>query len=215
MRSPITFRTPGLAPLLVVCLLAAAPACHPPPLAPADDPSEVVIGERLFLETRFAQFFAANGGDDVNRPLAAGDQVVATLETTGDARAAPFAGKSMNCRACHLVDESPDPGTTGIRTYADYARRSPIPDRGDGRTHTPRNSPPRPRRASSGPSSSTDPRIRPTSAASGSSLTIVSQRTRIVVVPRPSTVAPRLMRSRAIASTSAISAAEMMAGMFR
>jgi len=35
----------------------------------------------------------------------------------------------------------PDPGTTGIRTYADYARRSPIPDRGDGRTHTPRNSP--------------------------------------------------------------------------
>ena len=48
----------------------------------------------------------------------------------------------MNCRVCHLVDESPDPGTTGTRTYADFARRSPIPDRGDGRTHTPRNSPP-------------------------------------------------------------------------
>jgi len=142
MRSPVTSRTPGLALLPVVCLLAAAPSCHPPPLAPADDPPEVVIGERLFLETRFAQFFAANGGDDVNQPLAAGDPVLATLETTGAPREAPFAGKSMNCRACHLVDESPDPGTTGIRTYADYARRSPIPDRGDGHTHTPRNSPP-------------------------------------------------------------------------
>ena len=65
------------------------------------------------------------------------------LETTADARTSPFAGKSMNCRACHLVDESPDPGTTGTRTYADFARPQPDPaDRGDGRTHTPRNSPP-------------------------------------------------------------------------
>jgi len=101
-----------------------------------------VVGERLFLETRFAQFFAANMTGDVNQPLAAGDPALDALETIGDTRAAPFAGKSMNCRACHLVDESPDPGTIGIRTYADYARHSPIPDRGDGRTHTPRNSPP-------------------------------------------------------------------------
>jgi hypothetical protein len=140
MRSAIASATRTLAPLL---LLAAAPACNPPTPEPADDPPAVVIGERLFLETRFAQFFAANmdaGG--VNQPLAAGDPVLDSLETTGGARAAPFAGKSMNCRVCHLVDESPDPGTTGIRTYADYALRSPIPDRGDGRTHTPRNSPP-------------------------------------------------------------------------
>ena len=137
MRPPITSRTVTL-PLLLV----AASSCHPPPSAPADDPPEVVVGERLFLETRFAQFFAANGGSDVNQPLTVGDPVLDTLATTGGARAAPFAGKSMNCRACHLVDESPDPGTTGIRTYADYAQRSPIPDRGDGRTHTPRNSPP-------------------------------------------------------------------------
>jgi hypothetical protein len=142
MRSPITRRTKVLAPLLVLLMLAAAPACNPPSLAPADDPPEVVVGERLFLETRFAQFFAANGGDDANRPLLAGDPALDALETTAGARANPFAGKSMNCRVCHLVDESPDPGTTGTRTYADFARRSPIPDRGDGRTHTPRNSPP-------------------------------------------------------------------------
>jgi len=113
--------------------LIAAAACNAPSPDPADDPPEVVVGERLFLETRFAQFFAAHGGDDVNRPLAAGDPVMETLETTDGTRVGPFAGKSMNCRACHLVDESPDPGTTGTRTYADFATRSPIPDRGDGR----------------------------------------------------------------------------------
>jgi cytochrome c peroxidase len=133
-------RAKSLAPLL---LLAAA-SCHAPPPEPPDDPPAVVVGERLFLETRFAQFFAASigAGGDVNQPLAAGDPVVDALETTGGPRPGPFAGTSMSCRACHLVDESPDPGTTGIRTYADFARRSPIPDRGDGRTHTPRNSPP-------------------------------------------------------------------------
>ena len=135
-------RTKVFAPLLPVLVLAAAPACNPPSPPPPDDPAEVVVGERLFLETRFAQFFAANGGSDVNQPLASGDPVLDVLETTADARTNPFAGKSMNCRVCHLVDESPYPGTTGTRTYADFARRSPIPDRGDGRTHTPRNSPP-------------------------------------------------------------------------
>jgi hypothetical protein len=34
-----------------------------------EDPAEVAIGERLFLETRFAEFFARNSGGDVNRPL--------------------------------------------------------------------------------------------------------------------------------------------------
>ena len=47
-----------------------------------------------------------------------------------------------------------------------------------------------PRRASSGPSSSTDPRSWPTSAASGRSLVTVAQRMRSVDVPTPSTVAP-------------------------
>src|SRR5262245_66286180 len=48
----------------------------------------------------------------------------------------------MNCRACHLVDDVLTVPGGGMRTYADFARRSPIPDRADGRTHTPRNSPP-------------------------------------------------------------------------
>jgi hypothetical protein len=57
MRSPITARTKALAPML---LIVAAPSCHPPPSAPAEDPPEVVVGERLFLETRFAQLYASS-----------------------------------------------------------------------------------------------------------------------------------------------------------
>jgi cytochrome c peroxidase len=105
------------------------------------DPAEVTIGERLFLETRFAEFFARNA-TDVNAPLAAGDPVVEESETTGAPLPGPFAGMSMNCRACHLVDEQLVSSGGGMRTYTDFARRSPIPDRGDGKRTAPRNSPP-------------------------------------------------------------------------
>ena len=55
--------------------------------------------------------------------------------TTGDPLPGPFAGESMNCRGCHLVDEQVDGTGAGMRTYADFARRSPVPDRGDGHDH--------------------------------------------------------------------------------
>jgi cytochrome c peroxidase len=104
------------------------------------DPPEVTIGERLFLETRFSQFFAANSAGNANATLAAGDPVMDNTVTTGTSQPGPFAGQSMNCRACHLVDEHN--ATLKNRTYNDFARRSPIPDRGDGHTVTLRNSPP-------------------------------------------------------------------------
>ncbi len=105
------------------------------------DPAEVAAGERLFLETRFAQFFFVNSGGDPNAVLVAGDPVMDdTAGVTGSLRG-PFKGTSMNCRACHLVDEHALSSGGGVRTYADFGRRSPIPDRGDGRTLTPRNSP--------------------------------------------------------------------------
>jgi len=104
------------------------------------------VGERLFMETRFAQAFSVyvNSGGNVN-DAKAGDPVMATVETTTPAAPitpGPFKGMSMNCRACHLVDDVLTTPGGGMRTYADFARRSPIPDRGDGKTHTPRNSPP-------------------------------------------------------------------------
>jgi cytochrome c553 len=108
-----------------------------PVSAQDSDPPEVAIGERLFIEMRFAQFFFTNCAGNVNTNLPAGDPVMNATVTTGAPLAGPFAGQSMNCRACHMVDEQP-----GRRTYDDFARRSPIPDRGDGHHTTPRNSPP-------------------------------------------------------------------------
>jgi cytochrome c peroxidase len=105
-----------------------------------EDPAEVTIGERLFLETRFAEFFAQNQ-IDANTPLPAGDPVVESTETTNGSLPGPFAGESMNCRSCHLVDEHLDSPGGGMRTYADFARRSPIPARHDGKLVAPRNSP--------------------------------------------------------------------------
>ncbi|MDK2743249.1 MAG: hypothetical protein NDI90_10065 [Nitrospira sp. BO4] len=106
--------------------------------------AEEAIGERLFLETRFAQAFKVfmDNGGDVNNSKA-GDGVVDTVETLGaPINPGPFKGLSMNCRACHLVDDVLSSPGGGMRTYADFARRSPIPARADGKTHAPRNSPP-------------------------------------------------------------------------
>ena len=115
------------------------------------DPPEITNGERLFLETRFAQFFKVflDGGGDVNDPLPAGDPAVDKAVNSNlppDQFAdSPFAGQSINCRSCHFVDEigveEPLPAY-GMRTYTDFARRSPVPAREDGHSTTVRNSPP-------------------------------------------------------------------------
>jgi hypothetical protein len=105
------------------------------------DPGEVAVGEPLFLETRFAQFFPDQNGGRVNTPLSEGDPVMDLTQTTLAPLPGPFQGQSMNCRACHLVDEQADFRSGGVRTYSDFARRSPVPTRQDGRVTTARNSP--------------------------------------------------------------------------
>jgi cytochrome c peroxidase len=105
------------------------------------DTPEVQLGERLFLETRFAQFFFQHSNDNVNASLAAGDPVMDVSVTTSDPVPGPFRGQSMNCRSCHLVDELKGGAGRNVRTYGDFARRSPIPTRADGQTATARNSP--------------------------------------------------------------------------
>jgi hypothetical protein len=106
------------------------------------DPPEVAIGERLFLETRFAQFFFSQSKGDANHTLEVGDPVVDVIETLDAPLPGPFAGQAINCRACHLVDEQGGIAEGSNRTYADFARRSPLPARDDGLTHAPRNAPP-------------------------------------------------------------------------
>jgi cytochrome c peroxidase len=113
-----------------------------PARAQEADPAEITLGERLFLETRFAQYFARASRGDVNATLASGDPVVDVSATTGVPLAGPFAGQSINCVACHLVDQQLDTPGGGMRTYADFARQSPVPARRDRRTLTARNSPP-------------------------------------------------------------------------
>src|ERR1700677_4692060 len=94
------------------------------------------IGERLFLETRFAEFFFTNSGGNANAVLTNGDPVMNTTASIYGPLPGPFAGQSMNCRACHLVQEQEN---TGNRTYCDFAPRSPVPANGDGVTETHRN----------------------------------------------------------------------------
>lgn len=92
-------------------------------------PPEGQLGKRLFLETRFAQFFAVNCKGNVNAPLATGDPVVATIQTPSGNYPSPIAGQSINCRFCHVDNELA--GTAEpTRAYNDYLQREPIPARG-------------------------------------------------------------------------------------
>ena len=112
--------------------------------------AEIFHGERLFLETRFAQRFYKflQKGGEVNGLIDVGDPVLdKTVRFFGlPPYQIPFAtgsykGGTFNCRACHLVDEHVEQKELGMRTYADFASRSPVPHREDNLLVTARNSP--------------------------------------------------------------------------
>jgi hypothetical protein len=133
-------------PALAVCLAAVIwlGSCSsgqaPPPVVEAEGaPANQNIGERLFVETRFAEYFAANM-TGINDPLAVGDPVVSEVQNvyTGP-MPGPFAGESINCRSCHFVVEFEGVPGAGNRTYADFTTRSPLPLPMNGFTTTPRN----------------------------------------------------------------------------
>ena len=112
------------------------------PLAPASEgstPALDSIGERIFLDPRFSEYFATHM-TGVNDPLAAGDPILNTVETVNGTLPGPFAGQSMNCRSCHFVTEFQGVTNGGNRTYSDFTTRSPLPKAMNGFTHTPRNS---------------------------------------------------------------------------
>ena len=132
--------------LLLVGCGGGSSGSAPPSVAITGTPgAQADVGERLFLETRFAQAFKVfiDNGGNINDPNA-GDPVMNLSETTGQGIGLPgsFAGLSMNCRGCHFVDEHVGRVGGGMRTYTDFALRSPIPNRGDGKRTAPRNSPP-------------------------------------------------------------------------
>ena len=120
------------------CSSGAAPAA----LTESDaTPAADSIGEALFLDTRFSQYFAAHMSG-VNAPLATGDPVVSQVQTLNGPLPGPFAGQSINCRSCHFVTEFQGVSGAGNRTYSDFTTRSPIPTgqlQPNGFNHTPRN----------------------------------------------------------------------------
>ncbi|HVZ84687.1 MAG TPA: hypothetical protein VG893_13520 [Terracidiphilus sp.] len=101
-------------------------------------PAADSIGERLFLDTRFGEYFATHM-TGVNDPLAVGDPVVNTVQDGSYTLPGPFAGQAINCRSCHFVTEFQGVAHAGNRTYADFTTRSPIPRVINGYDHTPRN----------------------------------------------------------------------------
>ena len=134
-------------PMAAYVRYASSPVPAKPEAVPAvqlrpdpADPPEVSIGERLFRETRFAQFFSTHAGS-VNAPLERGDPSLGrTMTASGSPLPRVFADQSMSCRACHMVEEHAA-SVKGSRSYTDFGRQSPIPVRDDGFMASVRNSP--------------------------------------------------------------------------
>jgi cytochrome c peroxidase len=101
-------------------------------------PADQNVGERIFVDTQFAEYFAQNM-TGVNDPLPAGDPVVAEVDTPVGLLPGPFAGQSINCRSCHFVSEFTDVQGVRNRTYADFVGHSPMPRMINGINATPRN----------------------------------------------------------------------------
>ncbi len=128
-----------------VCLGAGA-GCSKSPYVPQPvkpkDSTESKIGERLFRDPRFSNFFFKASHGNVNAKLDGGDPVLARMRGPRGDFANPFKSQAMTCVACHMVDDAAKIPGAGTRAYTDFSQRSPIPDRGDGLTQTPRRSPP-------------------------------------------------------------------------
>jgi cytochrome c peroxidase len=128
---------------LVVALMVEGCTSGAAPAAPTESdstPPADSIGEALFLDTRFGQFFAANA-TGTNQPLVSGDPSVAQVPTANGPLPGPFAGQAINCRSCHFVTEFQGVTGAGNRAYADFTTRSAFPRKqSNGFDHTPRNS---------------------------------------------------------------------------
>ncbi len=103
---------------------------------------ESKAGERLFREIRFSKRFQSLSGGQVNGVRVSPEPVLRTIpRPTLIAAAHPFAGQTMSCASCHMVDDAAHIQELGMRTYADFATRTQIPDIADGLSTTLRNTP--------------------------------------------------------------------------
>lgn len=137
------------APLALFGSLLLAAGCSkssdpaPPPVSPDPPPGdpvppEVAVGERLFREPRFAQFFAVNAGGDLNQALPTGDRAVETIVVDGVEQVSPFADSTQSCASCHLSDQGVTLPGGGVRAWTDFAKSAKTTERADGVRETAR-----------------------------------------------------------------------------
>lgn len=91
---------------------------------------EVLVGERLFFETRFSHQHFAQHLRDVNTPPRESDPGAESIPTpTERTWISPFRGQSTSCRTCHLGDDLIVQHPFLGRTYAEFSPRSRVPPR--------------------------------------------------------------------------------------
>ncbi|MGA9852251.1 MAG: hypothetical protein WBR15_04910 [Gammaproteobacteria bacterium] len=92
------------------------------------NPPDQLLGERLFKDTRFGQYFVTHSGGAING-VNVGEPTVANVPTTNPdvSLPGPMAGQSMNCLQCHLVQQEMNVPGGGMRAYTNFAGRAPHP----------------------------------------------------------------------------------------
>ena len=105
-----------------------------------EDPLDVQLGEKLFLEDRFAQSFFVKSQGNYNQLVSEGDPVLEMLNAPGGLIEHPHRGRQVSCASCHFVDQASQFKENLVFTYNDFSRRSLIPLRQDASTRTLRNS---------------------------------------------------------------------------
>lgn len=120
---------------LVVCLFLMLFS----PLKVFGDSPEVQLGEKLFREHRFSQFFFRHSQGRLNSPLQSGDPVLETLVTDLGVFEHPYRRSSMSCAACHLVDQASSISKMKALTYNDFSRQTLLSLREDGEVRAVRN----------------------------------------------------------------------------
>jgi cytochrome c peroxidase len=99
------------------------------------------LGERMFNDIRFSQYFHTVSAGNVNHELKVGSSELDTIVIRGHESPSPFAGQAISCASCHMVDQASLQTPGGMRGYNDFAQLTKIPQRGDTKKLTLRNTP--------------------------------------------------------------------------
>lgn len=104
------------------------PGCVTPSECSAGEalnPPDQLIGERLFKDPRFGQYYVTHSAGVING-VKVGQPIVASVPTTdpGVTLPGPEAGTSVTCLSCHLVQQEMDVSGGGMRAYTNFAGRA-------------------------------------------------------------------------------------------